>query len=75
MRCRVTFPIENLSCGGGGSLQAERVLVHVPGVVHASVNPVTEMAYVEYDLGCVDQEHLLKVVEQAGFRVGAPSLR
>jgi P-type Cu+ transporter len=72
---RLTFSIEDLSCGGGGSLQVERVLARLPGVVHASVNPATEMAYVEYDPEQVDKEQFVKTVERAGFRAGVPHLR
>jgi len=72
---RITVPIEDLSCGGGGSLQVERALTRLPGVVYAYVNPATEMAYVEYDPERVDNAQVVKAVEQAGFRAGAPSLR
>jgi len=69
----VTLSIEDLSCGGGGSLQTERALARLPGVVYAYVNPGTEMAYVQYDPERVDHEQLVKAVERAGFRVGLPS--
>ena len=72
---RMIVPIEDLSCGGGGSLQVERALVRVCGVVHAYVNPATEMAYVEYEPELVNKESLVKAVQQAGFRTGVPSLR
>jgi copper chaperone CopZ len=72
---RVTVPIEDLSCGGGGSLQVERALARLPGVVYTYVNPATEMAYVEYDPERVDKERMVKAVERAGFRAGVPSLR
>jgi copper chaperone CopZ len=72
---RITVPIEDLSCGGGGSLQVERALAHLPGVVYVYVSPATEMAYVEYDPQQVDNKYLVKAVERAGFRAGVPSLR
>ncbi len=72
---RITVPIEELSCGGGGSLLVERALTRVPGVVYAYVNPATEMAYIEYDPTRTDQARLMQAVEQSGFRAGVPSLR
>ena len=72
---RITLPISDLSCGGGGVLIVERALARTAGVVYVYVNPATEMAYVEYDPALVDPDHLAEVVEHAGFRVGVPSLR
>lgn len=72
---RMTLPIDDLSCGGGGALIVERALARTAGVIYVYVNPATEMAYVEYDPAQVDPDHLMKVVEHAGFRAGVPSLR
>jgi copper chaperone CopZ len=72
---RLTLPIENLSCGGGGALQAEQALARVSGVTHVYVNPATEMAYVEYNTERVEYEQMVKAVERLGFRVGIPSFR
>ena len=72
---RITLPIDDLSCGGGGALIVERALALTPGVVYVYINPATEMAYIEYDPALSDPDRLVKVVEHAGFHAGAPSLR
>ena len=72
---RVTLPINDLSCGGGGVLLVERALARIPGVVYVYVNPATEMAYVEYDPICSDPTCLIKAIEDAGFHAGVPSIR
>ena len=53
----------------------ERALARTAGVIYVYVNPAIEMAYVEYDAALAEPKHLIYVVEQAGFRVGVPSLR
>ena len=63
----ITLPIYNLSCGGGGSLTIERVLVRTPGVVEVYVNPATEMAYIRYDPQQSNPEQLTAVIKHAGF--------
>ncbi len=72
---RMTLPIDDLSCGGGGVLIVERALTRTPGVVYAYVNPATEMAYIEYDPACSNPASLIKAIEHAGFRAGVPSVR
>ena len=72
---RVTVPIYGLACGGGGALIAEHALARVPGVRRAYVNPLTEMAYVEYDPAIAEPAGLVTALESAGLRAGEPSLR
>lgn len=72
---RVTVPLYDLSCGGGGVLIIERTLARVPGVARVYANPATEMAYVEYDPEQVTPDRLVQTIEQAGFHAGVPSIR
>ncbi|GHO80170.1 hypothetical protein KSD_79410 [Ktedonobacter sp. SOSP1-85] len=71
---RLTMSIENLSYGGGGTLQVERALARLSGVIYTYVNPVIEMAYVKYDPEQVNHKQLVKAVKQAGFEAGSLSL-
>jgi Cu+-exporting ATPase len=64
---RVTLPIYNLGCGGGGSLTIERALTKVPGVTQAYVNPATEMAYVVYNPALAQPDELAAAIARAGF--------
>lgn len=70
---RVTVEIFGLGCGG--ALILERSLQHVAGVGQVYVNPVTEMAYVEYDPALCDAPDLVRAIEQAGFEAGQPHRR
>jgi len=64
---RVTLPIYNLGCGGGGSLTIERALTKAPGVTQAYVNPVTEMAYVVYNPALAQPDDLAAAIARTGF--------
>jgi cation transport ATPase len=64
---RITLPIYNLGCGGGGSLMIERALTKTPGVMQAYVNPATEMAYVVYDPTLAKEEQFAAVIERIGY--------
>ena len=72
---RLTLTIYGLAHGGGGSLIVERALVRLPGVLRVSVNPMTEMAYVEYDAAVTNAARLVAVVEEAGFEVSVHAAR
>ena len=69
-RERITLPIYNLGCGGGGTLSIERALTKVPGVTYAYANPLTEMVYVEFDPALAHPEQLTALIDQLGY--GAP---
>lgn len=68
----VIVEITGLSCGGGGALAVERALARTPGVAQVYVNPLTEMAYVDYDPAQTGLDKLVAAVERAGFRAGHP---
>jgi copper chaperone CopZ len=72
---RITLPIDNLGCGGGGALTVERALERQPGVVRVYVNPATEMAYIEFDPAVAEPRHFIDAVTRVGFRAGQPSTR
>ncbi len=72
---RMTLPIYDLSCGGGGVLIVQQALARTAGVEYVYVNPAMEMAYVEYDPALADPTRLIQAIEHAGFRAGVPSLR
>ena len=70
---RITFPIDDLRCGG--ALSIERALTRTLGVVHVYVNPAMEMAYVEYDQSITTIDRLVAAIEHTGFRTGVPTMR
>jgi copper chaperone CopZ len=69
---RLTIPIRDFSCGGGGSLTLERALSKVHGVSSAYVNPATEIATIDCDPDVVPVDVLLRKVRLAGFGTGIP---
>lgn len=62
-----TVPLNSLGCGGGSRTLVERALLAVPGVLKAYVNPVTEMAYVEYDPAQCGEPQIRAAVVRTGF--------
>ncbi len=71
----LTVPIFGLTCGGGGALAAERALARTRGIVRAYVNPLTEMAYVEFAPEETDEGVVVRAIESVGLRAGTPSFR
>jgi copper chaperone CopZ len=67
-RSRASLEIIGLGGGGGGSLAIERELRRIPGVLWAYVNPLTEMAYVEYTPEIVHLPEIARTVEGLGYQ-------
>jgi len=65
-RVRVTLPLADLIRDGGDAVTVERDLGEIPGVVHAYVNPSTEMAYIEYDPERTGVDRLKRAIQSAG---------
>ena len=63
---RTALPLSSQVCGGE-HLTIERILSEVAGVVTAVVNPVSEMAYVEYDPAYTDPAALFATLKRTGF--------
>lgn len=61
-----TLPLTDLGCGGGDALTVERELARVNGVARVYVNPLTEMAYVEYDAALCSHAELTAALRRAG---------
>lgn len=58
----------DLTCSGGGALTVERALARLTGVQRVYVNPLTEMAYVDYDPDVTTVAELIATVERCGYR-------
>ena len=63
---RTALPLSSQICGGE-YLTVERILSEVEGVVTVLANPVSEMAYVEYDPGLTNPDALFAVLKHSGF--------
>ena len=64
---RTALPLARLSCASTERFTVERILRDTPGVLDVYVNPVTEMAYVEYDPTDTEPDALFRVLGRAGF--------
>lgn len=63
---RATLPLETLGCAAA-RVPIEHALRAVPGVTHVFVNPVTEMAYVEYNPERCDEHTLRVTLAELGY--------
>ena len=61
-----TLPLDTLGCSAA-AVPVEHALRAVAGVTHVFVNPVTEMAYVEYDPERCDAYTLRMTLEKLGY--------
>ena len=66
LRERVEIPIDGLSCASD-AVRLERRLTNQHGVFEASVNPITEIAYVTFDPTVTDLLALRQRIENAGY--------
>jgi cation transport ATPase len=67
-RKTTTVMLESAECAAGSVHTVETVLLEVPGVSRAYVNPVTEAAYVEYDADRCSEADLERAIESIGVR-------
>jgi hypothetical protein len=72
---RMTLPIQDLNSNDGSIPLVEQTLIQEVGVRHVYVNPVMEMAYIEYDPVITSLDQLVTAVKRAGFHTGKPSRR
>ena len=62
-----TLPIRALGCAADAA-GIDDVLHKVPGVTRVYLNPVTEMAYIEYDADRCTETTLRSALDRAGYR-------
>ncbi len=64
---RVALPLLRLDCGGSYVVHLEQAILRLDGVRGATINPLTEMAYVEYDPRRLSPDTLLALIAEEGF--------
>lgn len=62
----ITLDVSGMKCAGCVKAVEDQLTAH-PGVLNASVNLVTEVATVQYQLGSLDPIHLAKDLTDVGF--------
>lgn len=67
-RKTTTVMLDDMGCAGGSAHSIESVLTRVPGVTRAYVNPVTEMAYVEFDADRCTETDIVRAAASLGVR-------
>ncbi len=66
-RLRLTLTLTGFPAGADVAVKLERALEQLPGVIHAYVNSVTEMAYIEYDPGLTGEQDLSEAIGSVGL--------
>ena len=66
---RTQLPVHGLMCVAD-AIRLEHVLSGVAGVYEATVNPVTEIAYITFDPLLIGRGELMAAIVGAGFRTG-----
>lgn len=67
-RKTTTVMLDDMGCAAGSAHSIESVLSRVHGVMRAYVNPVTEMAYVEFDADRCTETDLIRAAASLGIR-------
>jgi copper chaperone CopZ len=62
----VTLPIRELGCAAAAPA-IEQALRDLPGIALVYVNPVTEMAYVQFDAEQCGEQELRTALERTGY--------
>lgn len=65
---KLILPIKGIHCVGC-TVTIEKALQVVEGVKSATVNPVNRQAMIEFDEGRVDQDRIVKIIQETGYDV------
>jgi hypothetical protein len=69
---RATIQIRDPVCAGAGTSAIQSALMRIPGVLDAYVNPLTDIAYIDYDPTRCTPAELTKALAAEGLRSGVP---
>lgn len=72
---RIAIPIYGVTCWGSDAPLINKALASIPGVANVHVNPVMEMAYLQYDPCRCGIPEFASAIEQLGFKSGEASIR
>ncbi|GIV80277.1 MAG: hypothetical protein KatS3mg050_4671 [Litorilinea sp.] len=63
----LVLPVYQLGCSASDALVLERRLARVAGIRQVYVNPVTEVAYIDYDPTQIDPGQIQAAIDRAGY--------